>query len=390
MNFKKDSFESIKRELEKKFSIRFPTTGLPTEKEKKKYRKVIIEKIWKDYETDGSKITKKDWKELVDNGHIDILLEIHMILASDSLTSAAKDLIQKTFLNTPLSNKNEIGEDITKFKYSKVKKIWTDLANKNIEAKILFEERVGFALANEVYTCVKEENLSKERNRCYFDDKLEEKIKVICQIPGIEKRCRFVSLIFHKYDDIQLAEWYRLSEAIKEVHAYFALLEWWCAFSKRKAESTINWVLKNLEDIHKYMDEYSSWISFRSRLEDSHQKEPEIKIAEGTWEFGIVMKFGEIERMLNDGLCKAFYRFIDRGVDKDISQEILKLMQKTETYRTDIENIKKIIVKKCENTSKKVIITSKNGPDITYAEIQKLILYHRLEEMETVGKFPYV
>ena len=42
MNFKKDSFANIKRELEEKFSIRFPTTGLPTEKEKKEYRKLTL------------------------------------------------------------------------------------------------------------------------------------------------------------------------------------------------------------------------------------------------------------------------------------------------------------------------------------------------------------
>lgn len=91
MNFKKDSFANIKRELEEKFSIRFPTTGLPTEKEKKEYRKIIIEKIWASYELHEKnlQVKEKSWRNIIKKNDlkticsecvIDEAVDIYMML----------------------------------------------------------------------------------------------------------------------------------------------------------------------------------------------------------------------------------------------------------------------------------------------------------------------
>ena len=107
----------------------------------------------------------------------------------------------------------------------------------------------------------------------------------------------------------------------------------------------------------------------------------------------LLSEFGEIEKELRRiktiFLAKEIHEsdeLIKLGIEKDIKQ-VISICVKCEK---DLKEGKKEIIDKIEQRNRKLILSKKDTPDITYAKIQKLILYHRLKEIETVGKFPYV
>ena len=107
----------------------------------------------------------------------------------------------------------------------------------------------------------------------------------------------------------------------------------------------------------------------------------------------LLSEFGEIEKELNR-IKTIFWakeihesdELIKLGIGEDIKQ-VISICVECEKY---LKEGKKGIIDKIEQRNRKLILSKKNTPDITYAKIQKLILYHRLKEIETVGKFPYV
>ena len=447
MNFKKDSFANIKRELEEKFSIRFPTTGLPTEKEKKEYRKIIIEKIWASYELHEKNlqvkekswrniIKKNDLKTICSEGVIDESVDIYMMLGvgaakkgnislmsdkfndeiekkypfeiknikqesgySDKKVSFWCRHFQRKLLATNLLSQNNNEKDFSKFKYTRIKKIWEELkdADVNVENRIIFEDIIGFILAHQIYICVKRQNRKYGRDTYYFNEKINDLIKVVCQIPGIKRRYMLTEKIFQTdysvAEDKNSKEWNEFLEMIKKLHAYLVLLEWWYAFSQGSASAQVfSWLLNNLKNIDDEVDKYN----FLTSLYDADRYEErytDIPTAEGTSMGMLLSEFGEIEKELRR--IKIIFKakeihesdeLIKLGIGKDIKQVI----RICEEYEKNLKKGKKEIIDKIEQRNRKLILSKKDTPDITYAKIQKLILYHRLKEIETVGKFPYV
>ena len=240
MNFKKDSFESIKRELEEKFSIHFLSHGLPTEKEMNEYRDRIIEKIWESYELHEKnvQIAERSWRNIINKDDLkricgecvmDEAVEIYMMLGvraarkesislisdkfnkeiekkypfeiknikqesgySEKKVSFWCEYFQRKLLATNLLSQNNNEKDFTKFKYTRIKKIWEELkdADVSVENRIIFEDIIGFILAHQIYICVKRQNRKYGRDTYYFNEKINDLIKVVCQIPGIKPKIR--------------------------------------------------------------------------------------------------------------------------------------------------------------------------------------------------------
>ena len=101
-------------------------------------------------------------------------------------------------------NHNE--KDFSKFKYTRIKKIWEELkdADVNVENRIIFEDIIGFILAHQIYICVKRQNRKYGRDTYYFNEKINDLIKVVCQIPGIKRRYMLTEKIFQT--DYSVAE----------------------------------------------------------------------------------------------------------------------------------------------------------------------------------------
>ena len=302
---------------------------------------------------------------------------------------------QRKLLATNLLSQNNNEKDFSKFKYTRIKKIWEELkdADVNVENRIIFEDIIRFILAHQIYICVKRQNRKHGRDTYYFNEKINDLIKVVCQIPGIKRRYMLTEKIFQTdysvAEDKNSKEWNEFLEMIKKLHAYLVLLEWWYAFSQGSASAQVfSWLLNNLKNIDDEVDKYN----FLTSLYDADRYEErytDIPTAEGTSMGMLLSEFGEIEKEL--GRIKIIFKakeihesdeLIKLGIGKDIKQVI----RICEEYEKNLKKGKKEIIDKIEQRNRKLILSKKDTPDITYPKIQKLMLYHRFKRNRNCWK----